>query len=307
MRVLNGGTQRFDSMVTAKDLESIDNVIYEAKESELTARTIVLLKTDDDEGDEVISYDMITKRGAAKIFAYGSSDDIPLVDVDVERHSQKVFGIVNGFTINIQEKRASNKKNRNIDTTKASAARRAIAEKENSFFYIGSASHNAKGLVNATGIQTYAVPQNAGATSTKWKDKTPKEIIADIKTARSKVNVKPGLTPDTMLIPPDQNELLDDPINPDTNSMTIREFLDKQKWFKKIVAVPQLVGVGDGSTDSMVILDSSKEVAQLSIPMDIMRHPEIRKSSFVSEFDLEERCGGAVIRYPLGICRADGI
>lgn len=307
MRGLNVGTQRFDSMVTTNDLESIDNVIYEAKESELTARTIVSIKDDDSEGDEVISYDMITKRGAAKIFAYGSSEDVPLVDVDVKRHSQRVFGIVNGFTINIQEKRSAKNRNRNIDTTKASAARRAIAEKENSFFYIGSPSHNAKGIVNATGIQTYAVPQNEGATSTKWKDKTPKERLADIKAARSKVNVKPGLTPDTLLLPPEQNEMLDDPINPDTNSMTIREFLEKQKWFKKIVAVPQLVGVGDGSTDSLVVLDSSREVVQLSVPMDITRHPEIRKSSFVSQFDLEERCGGAVIRYPLGICRADGI
>lgn len=300
------GVNRQDAMVSTKDLESIDNVLYEPKESELTARTIVSIKSDDHEGDEVISYDMITKRGAAKIFAYGSSDDVPLVDVDLERHSQKVFGIVSGFTINIQEKRAASKNNRSIDTTKASAARRAIAEKENSFFYIGSSAHNAKGLVNATGIQTYSVPQNEGATSTKWKDKTPKEILTDIRTTRAKVNVKPGINPDTLLLPPDQFEMLDEPLN-DTTNMTIREFLDKQKWFKKVISVAQLVGVGDAETDSMVILDSSSEVVQLSVPMDITRHPELPVNSFTSQFDVEERCGGAVIRYPLGICRADGI
>ncbi len=297
---------RSDAIVTQKDLESIDNVVYEAKESELTARTVVSLKTDDPEGAESISYDMITKRGAAKIYAYGGADDVPLVDVDVTRHTQGVFGIVSGFTIDVQEKRAARMMNRNIDTTKAVAARRAVAEKENSFFYLGDAKYKAQGLVSATGIQTVAVDQNAGATSTKWKDKTPAEIIEDIRIARKKVNAMPGIIADTLALPPDQYEELDRMLSV-TNPMTIRQWLDQQKWFKRIKSVDQLVGVGDGSTDSLVVFDSSKDVVELSVPMDLYRHPEVPLKNLSSQFNLEERTGGAVIRYPLGICRADGI
>ncbi|MFT9496371.1 DUF2184 domain-containing protein [Anaerosolibacter sp.] len=296
---------RNDAMLTNRDLESIDKVVYMAKEDELTARTVVRLKTDDPAGAESIAYDMITKKGAAKLFAYGGADDVPLVDMDVKRHSQRVFGVVAGFRVDVQEKRAAQMVGRAVDTMKAEAARRAVAEKENHFFYIGDDAYNAEGLVNATGIQTMPVAQNAGATSTKWKDKTAEEIIEDIRGARKKVNKMPGLNTDTLLLPPDQYEDLDRPVNSENYGMTIRKWLQEQKWFTNIVRVPQLVGVGDSDTDSLVVFDSS--VVQLSLPLDITRHPEVLMPNLSSQINLEERTGGAVIRYPLGICRADGI
>lgn len=298
---------RQDGMMTNRDLESVDKVVYEAKEEELTARTVVTLKTDDPEGAETISYDKMTKKGAAKIFAYGAADDIPLVDADVERHTQKVFGIVVGFSIGIQEKRAAQMANRPVDTTKATASRRAVAEKENSFFYKGSAAHKAEGLINHTGIQTMPVAQNKEETSTKWKDKTGEEIINDIREARKKVNSLPGFTADTLLLPPDQYEDLDKPVNAENYHMTIRKFLQEQGWFTNIVRVADLEKAGDSESDCLVVFDSSREVVELSLPMDITRHPEVLLNNLSSQINLEERTGGAVVRFPLGICRADGI
>lgn len=302
---MKGLNVRNDAVLTNKDLESIDRVVYTAKEEELTARTVVNLKTDDPAGAETISYDMITRKGAAKIFAYGGADDVPLVDMDVKRHTQRVFGVVSGFRVGVQEKRAAQMVGRAIDTMKAEAARRAVAEKENHFFYVGDAAYSAEGLVNATGIQTTVVAQNAGKTSTKWKDKTAEEIIEDIRDARKKVNKLPALNANTLLLPPDQYEDLDRPVNSENYSMTIRKWLQEQKWFTSIIRVPQLVSVGDADADSFVIFDSS--VVELSLPMDITRHPEVLLANLSSQVNLEERTGGAVTRYPLGICRADGI
>ncbi|ABR46648.1 conserved hypothetical protein [Alkaliphilus metalliredigens QYMF] len=304
---MRGMHVRQDGMLLNQDLESIDKVAYEAKEEELTARTVVGLKTDDHEGAETISYDKMTRRGAAKIFAYGASDDIPLVDADVERHTQKVYGVVVGFTIGIQEKRAAQMANRTIDITKAIAARRAVAEKENRFFYVGSEAHQAEGLLNFTGIQTMPVALNAGETSTKWKDKTSEEIIEDIRLARKKVNALPGLTVDTLLLPPNQYEDLDKPVNAENYNMTIRKWLQEQKWFTNIIRVADLEGAGDSSTDCLAVFDSSKDVVEMALPLDITRHPEVMLANMSSQINLEERTGGAIVRFPMGICRADGI
>lgn len=297
---------RNDALLTNRDLEAIDRTVYQAKEEELSARLVFRLKTDDPPGAESIGFDMITRRGAAKIFSYGGVDDVPLVDADVTRHVQRVYGIVLGMNVDVQSKRAAQMAGRPIDTIKADACRRGIAEKENGFFYIGSAAYNAKGLTNATGIQVLAVPDNGQAVpSTLWEDKTGEEIVEDIRLARKKVNAQPGMMADTLVLPPDQYEDLDRPVNAEHYEMTIRQWLKAQGWFKNIQREKSLEAAGAAGVDCMVVCDSS--VLQLSLPMDLTRHPEVLMPNLASRINFEERTGGAVIRYPLGICRADGI
>lgn len=302
----NGLGFRNDAMLTNRDLEAIDRTVYQAKEEELSARLVFRLKTDDPPGAESIGYDMITRRGAAKIFSYGGVDDVPLVDADVKRHVQRVYGIVLGMNVDVQSKRAAQMANRPIDTIKAEACRRGIAESENRFFYIGSQAHNAYGLTTATGVQVYAVATNGQDTpSTLWKAKTGEQIIEDIRQVRKKVNTQPGLTADTLMLPPDQYEDLDRPVNSERYELTIRQWLKNQGWFKTISKEKALEKAGTGGMASMVVCDSS--VVQLSIPMDLTRHPEVLLANLASRINFEERTGGAVIRYPLGICRGDGI
>ena len=300
------GVVRQDAILRNEDLEAIDNTVYEAKERELTARTMVSLMTDIAEGAETYSYDKITKKGAAKIFAYGS-DDVPLVDADMERHTQGIFGIVVGFRIDVQEKRAARMANRPIETTKATAGRRAAAEKENDFFYNGDDAYNAEGLLNFTGIQTYSVPQDSDSSGTEWQYKTGAERVADIKEARKKVNLKPGLEADTLALPPAQYEDLDDPYNAENPELTIRRYLENQGWFSRIVSAPELEEGGDGGTDCFVVFDSNPDVVQLGLPMDLYRHEPYMLGNLSSQINLEDRTAGAIVRFPLGVCRADGI
>lgn len=300
------GVIRQDAILRNEDLEAIDNTVYEAKDKELTARTMVSLMTDIPEGAETYSYDKITKKGAAKIFAYGA-DDVPLVDADIERHTQRIYGIVDGFRIDIQEKRAARMANRPVETTKATAARRAAAEKENDFFYNGDASYNAEGLLNFTGIQTYSVPQDSDADGTEWQYKTGAERVKDIKEARKKVNLKPGLEADTLALPPEQYEDLDDPYNSDNPELTVRKYLENQGWFSRIISAPELEEAGDGGSNCFVVFDSSPDVVQLGLPMDLYRHDPYMLPNLSSQVNLEERTAGAIVRFPMGICRADGI
>lgn len=302
-------TVRIDNaqvMFRSTDLEAIDRTLYEPKYEELTARQILNVKTDVDPGAETYGYDVMTRSGVAKILA-NNSDDIPLVDVDMTREHQRIYSIATGFRYSVQDQRAAAMTGRSLDTTKAGVARRAVAEKENRLAWIGDETYNIKGICNATGIQTENVPTSAKG-GTEWSGKTGEEILEDIRIIRALVTVLPGhgsTSNLTLALPPEQYEILSRRFN-QYDARTILEVIQSRKWFGSIVRAPELRKVGTGSTDSFIVFDSSKEVIELLVPMDIYRHePEWKFPNW--KIAVEERCGGCVIRYPMAIARGDGI
>jgi len=292
------------SLIRPQDLNAIDKRIYEPHASELKARSIFALKTDIPAGAKTYSYDVMTRSGAAKILAPGATD-VPLVDADLTEETVKIYSIAAAFNISVQEVRESQMANRPIDVTKADTVRKAIAEKENQVAFSGDKTHGIKGLTDAVGIQIYATPNNEAGSSTKWKDKTGKEIVADIRKAKNMINKLNGHEADTLLLTPDSNEELEKTFNEFTQQ-TVLEYIKSQNWFKRIETVNDLAKKGLANSECFVVLDSSPSVLELGIPMDVTRHPQ--EYAFPNtKVPFEERTTGLIIRYPMAICRADGI
>lgn len=295
---------REDAVLRPQDLEAVDKKIYEPKKEELKARTILNVKTDVPAGAETYSYDVMTRSGAAKILAPGATD-IPLVDADLTRHTVNIYSIATAFNLSVQEIRNAQMARRPVEVTKADTARKAIAEKENKLVWMGDKDHNILGVVNATGIQVLAVPNNANATSTKWKDKTGVEIVEDIKKAKNLVNKLPGHIADTLLVAADQYEHLEKVYNVNT-MQTCLQYIQSQNWFKRIDYTSDMNGQGTAGTDCFLVFDSSPDVVEMLVSMDITRHPQEYKFPNY-KIPLEERCGGAIVRYPMAIVRGEGI
>jgi len=295
---------RMDALIRPQDLNAIDKRVYEPHASELKARSIFSLKTDIPAGAKTYSYDVMTRSGAAKILAPGAND-VPLVDADLKEETVKIYSIAAAFNISVQEVREAQMAGRQIEVTKADTVRKAIAEKENKIAFSGDKEHSIKGLTDAVGIQVYAVPQNEAGTSTKWSDKTGKEIVADIRKAKNTINKLNGHTADTLLLTPDSSEELEKSFNEFTQQ-TVLEYIRSQNWFERIETINDINGKGLAGSDCFVVLDSSPDVVQLGIPLDIMRHPQ--EYAFPNtKVPFEERTTGLIIRYPMAICRADGI
>lgn len=295
---------RGDALIRPQDLNAIDKRVYEPHASELKARSIFTVKTDIPAGAKTYSYDVLTRSGAAKILAPGATD-VPLVDADLTEETVKIYSIAAAFNIGVQEVREAQMAGRPIDVTKADTVRKAIAEKENQVTFSGDKTHGIKGLTDAVGIQVYATPQNEAGTSTKWKDKTGKEIVADIRKAKNMVNKLNGHEADTLLLTPDSNEELEKTFNEYTQQ-SVLEYIKSQNWFKRIETVNDLAKKGLAGSECFVVLDSSPDVVELGIPLDITRHPQ--EYAFPNtKVPFEERTTGLIIRYPMAICRADGI
>lgn len=295
---------RADALIRPQDLNAIDKRVYEPHASELKARSIFSLKTDIPAGAKTYSFDVMTRTGVAKILAPGATD-VPLVDADLEEETVKIYSIAAAFNISVQEVREAQMANRQIEVTKADTVRKAIAEKENQVAFSGDKTHGIKGLTDTVGIQVYATPNNEAGTSTKWKDKTGKEIVADIRKAKNIINKLNGHTADTLLLTPDSNEELEKTFNEFTQQ-SVLEYILSQKWFTRIETINDLKGKGLAGSECFVVLDSSPDVVQLGIPLDITRHPQ--EYAFPNtKVPFEERTTGLIVRYPMAIVRADGI
>lgn len=286
-----------------QDLEVVDKKIYEINTEELKARSIFAMKTDINPGAETYSYDAFKRSGVAKILAPGASD-LPLVDADLERHTVRIHSIAAAINYTAQELRQAQMNNVSVDTVKVDTARKAIAEKENQLAFVGDADHNIKGLTDTVGIQVYAVPAGE-STKTTWADKTGDEIVADIRKAKNKVNKLNGHTADTLLLTPDLFEHLETPFNEFTKQ-SVLEYVQSQRWFSRIETVNDLKGKGTAGANCFVVLDSSPDVVQLGIPMDITRHP-LEYNFPNNRVPFEQRTTGLIVRYPMAIVRADGV
>lgn len=304
---LHTGLRQDAWVPTAQDLESLDRRLYQVKEEELIARTAFPLKTDDDPGAEVLTYDMMTRRGAAKIWANGA-DDIPLVEVDIRRQSVRVYSIVTGYSITDQDIRHARYTGRPIDGLRADAARKAVAEKENRIVFHGDEGYGIVGVLNWPGIQVDTVAEaTEGNGDTEWSGKTGFQIIADLREARKKGNTLPGIEIDTLILPPAQYEELEKPVTEATNdTRTVRRYLQEVGWFRRILKSKDLEGAGSDGSDCFLMYDSDRENVEVAIPMDMQRDEPVRqpKKWLVS---VEERIAGAIIRFPQGFVRGDGI
>lgn len=302
--ILGNRVERKDEMLLERDLEEIDDVLYEPKEEELIVRTFLSTYTDIPEHAETYMYDRYERQGSAKRSAAGA-DDVPYVDNDKERISQKVISIENGFKIEKQELRAARANNRNVDTEKAETARRFVAENENDLVFLGDSNLNVPGLVNADGINTYDVPEDSDADGPAWEFKTGQEIIADIREARAKVNKEDGYSADTLILPSTQYEMLAKPYN-DYNSETIMTYLMQQGWFDQILEISYLEGADpDGSNDCGLILDTASSNMQLGLSIDFQREEPYRLPNGSYQVRTEERTCGLILRRPKAVCRFD--
>jgi hypothetical protein len=186
-----------------------------------------------------IGYRYYTRTGSAKIFAAGgSAKDVPFVGEDGGEKSQKVYDIVTGIRYDSAERLKLLKSWRQeqiylpseLDMLRPETARRAVAELENRIVLVGDTKYGIEGLLNATGITSEDVADGAvgsGAAKKLWANKTPKEILKDLATARTKAKKQGLFNPDTLVLPPDQYDLLDQPYS-DTSTMTIRGWLTSQ-------------------------------------------------------------------------------
>ena len=285
-----------------RQLESIEQTVYLFKKRELKYREFIPVSNRDNPGAESITYRMLDMVGAAIIIANYASD-LPRADVLGKEFTQSVKSIGISFGWNTQEIRAASMNNVSLDTMKATAARRAVREKENNIAWRGDADSNIKGWLDNPNVPILAALTGVGGIP--WSLKTPDEIINDVRimTSRVRVQSKGIHEADTLILPIEQYDIIAGTPRSTHSDTTILEFITKPGNSFGLKEVSWLSDELDlaftgGTEDGTICYEKSPENMELRIPMELELLPVQQKGL---EFIIpgESRIGGVVVRYPL--------
>ncbi len=294
-----------ESAFFERQLESVESRLYEKKFRELKYRQLIPISNRDPEGAENITYYFYTKVGMSKIIS-NPSDDLPRSDVFAERFTQAVHVHGTSFGYSTQELRAARMSNTPLEMFKVDAARRSIREKESDITWQGDTNHNMIGIFANPNIPNIQAPLDGTSTGRAWTDKTPDEIINDIRLVTSGIRQATNGVheADTLLLDINHYDIIANTPRSTFSDTTILEFITKpgNSFGLSLVAwLTELTGQGTGGSEMIMAYERDPEVLELRIPMEMRTHPpQQRNLEFVIPVEAEN--GGIVVRYPLA-CR----
>lgn len=297
-----------ESMFLLRQLDYIKQQTYDIKYAELKARKLIPVSSEADPGAENIFYRQYDQSGIAKIIS-NYADDLPDADVIGNEFSAKVKTLGSSYKYNIQEMRAAVYGNVPLEQRRANAARRAIAQKENTIAFFGDTNSGLVGMFNAPNVTSVTIPATGTGSSTLWINKTPDQILLDMNTvANTVVSVSLGVeNPDTMLLPLSQFNYVASTARSQYSDKTIMNyFLENNPYIKQIEWVNELATAGASGSARMYAYRRSPEVLTLEIPSDF-EQLEMEIRNLVYKVPCIERIGGVLVYYPLALAYGDGI
>lgn len=264
-----------------------------------------LLFPEDNSGDPVASqatYEIWEQEGICKLISDYSAD-LPRVDAKVREESYRWFDFGNAAGFSKREIEAAQKFGRNLDARKRSAALRAWEQLVHSLAFNGDADLKIPGLLTNPNISTMSAPNNAGATSTLWVNKTADEILADMNALCNSIpeDTNGIEVPDTLLLPLAQFHLVNTKrIGSDSSMTVLKFFMETNSYIKNVDWCNDLKTAAVGGGPLAVAYRRSPEVMGLQIPQELTpMAPQQKNMELVINF--VGTCGGLVIYRPLAI------
>ena len=305
-----GQEARYDSdesVFLERQLDHIKSQTYDIKYAELKARKVIPLSSEADPGATRIFYRQYNQSGIAKL-VHNYANDLPRADVIAQEFSTPVKTIANAYGYNIQELRSAVYGNVPLEQRRANAARRGIAQTENSLAFFGDEDACLQGFFTGQNVPTTILPADGAGGSALWADKEPDQIIRDLNLIANVISEQSlGVEiPDTLLLPLDSYNFISSTPRTSTSDTTILNyFLQNNPYIKEVESINELKGAGVNGTRRMAAYRRDPEVLTMEVPMDF-EQLEIQPKNLEYTIPCQERFGGVLIYYPLAITFADG-
>lgn len=303
-----------ESVFFTRELESIDQRVYEAKLAPLKSRQLVPTQSGVPDWAHVYTWRMFEKFGDAKIISDFAADP-PRADAEGTEASRIIKEIGSSYGFSINEIKAARATNTPLDTMRAMAARRAIETKIDNILALGDDDHGLEGLLNITNNGTYTLLTKA-AGGTAWGtvgdlNATPREMVADLMgIAADAYEASEETWPKFVIALPvaEYNAAVQTPLNPDGSAdMTVLKFaMANSDFIEEVVPWNRCKTAGSGSGTRMVAYPRDPEAVAGIVPMEYTPLPP-QATNFAFKIAASARCGGVVARHPAMVRYADGV
>jgi hypothetical protein len=306
---------RQDAKYTAaleQQLEYVKAQTYDIKYPELRARRFIPLDTSVPPGAETVAYQQWDEFGMAKILS-NYAEDLPLVTALAEKFFQGIESLGQAYDYSIQDLARSAMSGSQLETRKATAARKFIERRIDDIAAVGYPAAKMKGFVNHPNVAIASATSDG--TSARWVGgrtlpKAPEDIKKDMADSQTTiwVDTKQTFEPDTIVLPPTEFAHIANTDNRDNSDKSIlNSFMDRNLSITNVDYWHKLAEAdAAGTGPRMVTYKRSSEVLELVIPREFEQlPPQARMLSFV--VPCHARCGGVVVRYPVAMLYTDGI
>jgi len=299
-----------DSIFFERELTSLKSTSKDVLYPELkfAMGSIIPISREVDPGADIIMYEQYDKVGIAKLIS-NYADDLPRADIKGKEIPIKVHSHGASFGYNKQEIRAARLAKKNLPERRRNAALRAIDQSTELIAAFGNPETGINGFINHPNIQEYMLPNDGTGASTKFKDKTPDQVLRDLNAMATQVSVitKGVESPDTLLLPIQiWNDLTTRPRSATSDTTILEFFLKGSPHIKNVDWINQLSGAADNNVDDVIMMyKKDPDKLTLEIPLDAEQNaPEQRNLEFL--INVEGRIAGVIIYYPLSVIKAQG-
>lgn len=240
--------------------------------------------------------DYATTGGNESGIIGGETNDIPVMQANVDKEVYKVFTFANIMKVPFVDQQKLQGIGRSLDNILDKGIRLNYNKSIDNIVYTGVASAGVYGLLNNPNITAGAAPNGASG-SPLWKQKTPDEILADVNTllVTTWENSEYDLTgmANHVLIPPNQYTWMASQTVSSAGTMSILEFLLNNNIAKnqgiEISINPSrwCVGAGAGGTDRMAayVNDEDRVNFDLPVPLSrIMTQPQVTEMAYLTAY-----------------------
>jgi hypothetical protein len=310
-------TYRFDAaedagVFFARELDHIKTQTYDIEYPEFNATRIFPVESSVDGGAEEITYYSYDKTGFAQVIS-DYSDDLPRADITGKPFTAKIRGLGASYAYSVQDMRASRYAGKSLDARRGEAARRAVDVLINRIAWCGDEVNGLRGVLSAENqVPIFTPPANAAGNSTKFKDKTPDEILATFSQALQYMSdtTKGVERPDTIAVDEGNYIYLATTPRSPLSDTTILTWLTNNlpgitfERASELGANTEYNPFGDQAV--MVIYRNDPRKLTIEIPMLFNQLP-VQPKNLAFEIQCEARIAGAIIYYPMSLLIVPGV
>jgi len=235
--------------------------------------------------------------GSAK-YHRGESYSMPSMSMTRNEEIRPVRHIINGFSLDMFELKASNYAGTNIRATFERAARRSMMEFVDAKSWTGSVADDVYGVI------TYPYVSKTASTITIDDSSTPEDILAElVRLAQLQfLNTDEVFSPDTLALPTRQREYIRSTYLSlaSGNQETIEQaFLRLNGHIDQVMSVPHLRGAGEGGTDVLLFFKRNDADAIANVIPEAFQMLPAETQGFQMHVPCYMSHGGIRMWYPL--------
>ena len=302
-----------DAVFFQRQLEFIEAQTYDTLYPELEAREAFGTDTTGGAGINTLTYRSYNHVGKAQVIN-ARATDLPKSSISGIEVSIAVKSVGTAFDYDIDEVASAAVTGLPLETRKANAATRGYEQYVNSAAWYGDAANGFVGFFENPDVTKATVAQGTGG-STKWTEKTPTEVIADLTAAVSAMyaSTLKIMRPDEIWMPVEHEQYIFNTARSEQSDKTIGAFFIANNQFinsrDKIKGLNAIKGHGASGADCFVVVARTAQgnkTFRLREPLPLTWQP-VQLHGLVYEVPGRGRFAGFQAMYPAAISINSGI